>query len=101
MSLSAITSALQAYSGFNGAQSPAGDVAGGADSFSGVLGRALEGAVSSGKQADAQAAQAISGHGDLTQVVTAVSQAELALQTTVAMRDRVLQAYQDIIKMPI
>jgi flagellar hook-basal body complex protein FliE len=33
--------------------------------------------------------------------VTAVSRAELALQTTVAVRDRVLQAYQDIIKMQI
>jgi flagellar hook-basal body complex protein FliE len=69
--------------------------------FSDLLSRALNGAVASGKQADAQATQAISGHGDLTQVVTAVSRAELALQTSVAVRDRVLQAYQDIIKMPI
>jgi flagellar hook-basal body complex protein FliE len=66
-----------------------------------LLSRALVGAVNAGKQADTQATQAISGHGDLTQVVTAVSRAELALQTTVAVRDRVLQAYQDIIKMPI
>ena len=102
MSVAAINSALQAYSGFDAAQT-ASPEAGGAsgDSFSSLLGRALDGAVSSGKQADAQAMQAIGGHGDLTQVVTAVSQAELALQTTVAMRDRVLQAYQDIIKMPI
>ncbi len=101
MSATSIASALAAYSGFDGANSPVGAAPDGGDSFSSMLGRALDGAVSSGKQADAQAAQAISGHGDLTQVVTAVSQAELALQTTVAMRDRVLQAYQDIIKMPI
>jgi flagellar hook-basal body complex protein FliE len=66
-----------------------------------MLGRALDGAVATGHSADAQAQQAISGHGDLTQVVTAVSRAELALQTTVAVRDRVIAAYQDIIKMPI
>jgi flagellar hook-basal body complex protein FliE len=69
--------------------------------FSALLNRALEGVVATGKQADAQAAQAISGHGDLTSVVTAVSRAQLALQTTVAVRDRMIQAYQDIIKMPI
>jgi flagellar hook-basal body complex protein FliE len=73
----------------------------GTDDFAGMVGRALDGAIAAGHHADAQATQAIAGHGDLTQVVTAVSQAELALQTTVAVRDRVIQAYQDIIKMPI
>jgi flagellar hook-basal body complex protein FliE len=34
-------------------------------------------------------------------VVAAVSKAELALQTTVTIRDRVVQAYQDIMRMPI
>jgi flagellar hook-basal body complex protein FliE len=96
---------LQAYqSTDSGATAaPSDDDAAGAagDAFSSLLSRALDGAITTGKQADAQSAQAISGHGDLTQVVTAVSQAELALQTTVAVRDRVLQAYQDIIKMPI
>jgi flagellar hook-basal body complex protein FliE len=71
------------------------------NSFANLLGRALDGAIATGHQADTQAEQAIAGHGDLTQVVTAVSRAELALQTTTAVRDRVLQAYQDIIKMPI
>jgi flagellar hook-basal body complex protein FliE len=69
--------------------------------FSAVLTRALDGAIASGNQADTQATQAIAGNGDLTQVVTAVSRAQLALQTTVAVRDRVIAAYQDIIKMPI
>ena len=55
----------------------------------------------SGQQADTQAMQAISGKGDLTEVVAAVSRAQLALQSTVAIRDRVIQAYQDVIKMPI
>ena len=44
---------------------------------------------------------AIAGTGSLTDVVSAVSKAELALQTTVAIRDRVVQAYQDIMRMPI
>jgi len=72
----------------------------GAD-FGNMLQQAVGGAISTNQHAEQQAMSAISGDGDLTQVVTAVSRAELALQTTVAVRDRVLQAYQDIIKMPI
>ena len=41
------------------------------------------------------------GGGNLTDVVTALSRAELTLQTATAIRDRVVQAYQDIMKMPI
>jgi flagellar hook-basal body complex protein FliE len=75
--------------------------ASGADSFGATLQRAMEGAVASGHNADTQAMQAISGGGNLTDVVTALSHAELALQTATAIRDRVVQAYQDIMKMPI
>ena len=66
-----------------------------------MLSRALEGAVQTGHAADAQSAAAIAGGGNITEVVAAVSKAELALQTTVAIRDRVVQAYQDIMRMPI
>ena len=45
--------------------------------------------------------KAISGGGNLTDVVTALSHAEMTLQTATAIRDRVVQAYQDIMKMPI
>ena len=45
--------------------------------------------------------QALAGKADLADVVTAVSNAELTLQTVVAVRDRVVAAYLDILKMPI
>jgi flagellar hook-basal body complex protein FliE len=69
--------------------------------FGATLQRALEGAVQAGHTADAQAMQALSGKGNLTDVVTAVARAELALQSATAIRDRVVQAYQDIMKMAI
>ena len=72
-----------------------------AGGFGGVLQRAVEGAIDTGHEADAQTAKAITGGGNLTEVVSAVSRAELALQSTVAIRDRVVQAYQDIMRMPI
>lgn len=89
----------QVASGPQGA-ADAGAANAGAD-FSALLGRAVQGVVDAGHQADAQAHQAVLGQGSLTDVVSAVSQADLALQTTTAIRDRVVQAYQDIMKMPI
>jgi len=74
--------------------------AGGAD-FGGVLSRAIAGTIDTTKAAEQQAMGAIAGVGNLTDVVSAVAKAELALQTTVAIRDRVVQAYQDIMRMPI
>ena len=46
-------------------------------------------------------AKAIAEKADLTDLVTSVTNAELTLQTVVAVRDRMISAYQDIIKMPI
>jgi flagellar hook-basal body complex protein FliE len=92
------TAAAQAYQAANASASPAG---GSATDFGDALARALDGVVQAGHAADAQATAAISGGGNLTDVVTAVSKAELALQTTAAIRDRVVQAYQDIMRMPI
>jgi flagellar hook-basal body complex protein FliE len=80
-----------------------GDLAGGAASgdFSATLQRAMQGAVDEFHATDAKTMEALSGGGNLTDVVTALSRAELTLQTATAVRDRVLSAYQDIIKMPI
>jgi flagellar hook-basal body complex protein FliE len=73
---------------------------GGAD-FGATLQHALQGAVDTFTTADAKSTEALTGGGNLTDVVTALSRAELTLQTVTAIRDRVVQAYQDIMKMPI
>ena len=91
--------AARAYQAVEGATADA-PATSGAD-FGSLLQRAVEGAVQIGQQAEAQSMQALSGRGNLTDVVQAVSRAELALQTTTAIRDRVVQAYQDIMRMPI
>lgn len=77
-----------------------GGAAAGAD-FGATLSRALHGVVDASSRAETASMQAIAGQGDITQVVTAVAKAELALQTTATLRDRVVQAYQDIMRMPI
>lgn len=78
-----------------------GEVGKAAGDFGATLQRALRGAVDEFHNADAKSMQALTGGGNLTEVVTAIARAELALQTATAVRDRVIQAYQDIIKMPI
>jgi flagellar hook-basal body complex protein FliE len=70
-------------------------------SFGTAMAQALDQAVQTGHNADDQAMKAVSGGGNLTEVVTALSHAEMTLQTATAIRDRVVQAYQDIMKMPI
>lgn len=69
--------------------------------FSEMVGEALEGAVDVGKRAENMSAQAVVGQADLTDVVTAVTNAEVTLQTVIAVRDKVVAAYQEIARMPI
>jgi flagellar hook-basal body complex protein FliE len=69
--------------------------------FGDVLARAIGGVTAAGHQADAETVRAISGEGNVTEVATAVSRAELALQTAMSIRDKVVQAYQDVMRMPI
>lgn len=45
--------------------------------------------------------QAVAGQADLVDVVTAVSNAEMVLETVTTVRDRVISAYQEIMRMPI
>jgi len=58
-------------------------------------------AVDAGKQSEKMSLLALQGKADMREVVNAVANAETALQTVVAVRDRVLSAYQEILKMSI
>ena len=87
--------AVAAYRG-SGAAPPAS----GAD-FGATLRRAVEGALDTAREADATSTRALTGAGGVTEAVLALSRAETALQTAVAVRDRVVSAYQDIMRMPI
>ena len=91
------SAAAEAYS-----RNARGDaVSGGSASFGTAISQALDQAIQTGHAADDQSMKAISGGGNITDVVTALSHAEVTLQTATAIRDRVVQAYQDIMKMPL
>jgi flagellar hook-basal body complex protein FliE len=74
---------------------------GGTGDFGSVLADAVQGMVDSGKVADQKAMNLVNGNGDVIDVVTAISQTELAIETMVTVRDRVISAYEEIMRMPI
>ncbi|MFC6788683.1 flagellar hook-basal body complex protein FliE [Methylobacterium komagatae] len=71
------------------------------EGFAGLLGQALDGVGDAGRRADVQAVSAASGKANVVDVVTAVAESETALQTMVAVRDRMISAYEEIMRMQI
>lgn len=96
--LEAIKSAQAARSG---APEVGDGVAIGQNDFSQLIGNVLKETAQAGRTAEAQSIAGISGKADVVDVVTAVSAAESTLETVLAVRDEVIRAYQDILRMPI
>jgi flagellar hook-basal body complex protein FliE len=97
-----IASALNAYKA--AAQAAAGggmDAPAGGKSFADILGDMASAAKNEGIKAEKLGAAALLGKADYAEVVTAVANADVALQTVVTVRDKIISAYQDILKMPI
>jgi len=70
-------------------------------SFGALLKDALGAVVEAGHKSDAQQHAMAAGKANIVDVVTAVSETEVAVDALVAVRDRVIAAYEDIMKMPI
>jgi len=90
-----------AYRSADGLADAAAPVAANDGGFGAALARAVEGTIEAGRASDRIASAGLAGQASVTDVVLAVSRAELALQTVVAVRDRVVAAYQDVMRMPI
>ncbi len=69
--------------------------------FGQMLQNVLGDLANKGTQMDAKAMAAANGKGDLVDVVTAVAETEVAVETLVSVRDRMIQAYEEIMRMPI
>lgn len=102
-----ITDALSAYSattkalGNESARSANGATASDGPSFGAVLKTSLESAIDAQDKSEQVAAKAIVGKADMTEVLQAVNDAEIALNTVLAVRDRVVQAYETVMRTPI
>jgi flagellar hook-basal body complex protein FliE len=75
--------------------------ANGGPSFSELLRNAAANVMDAGRNADVQAHAAASGKSNVVDVVTAVAETEVAVEAMVAVRDKVIAAYEEIMRMPI
>ena len=73
----------------------------GGPSFAAVLKDALGSVMEAGRKSDAQTVAMANGKANVMDVVTAVAETDVAVSTLVSVRDRVIQSYEDIMKMPI
>lgn len=105
MAITNITDVIAAYT--NAAKSATGETKSAEDTaavgsdFASLLKDGAKAAIEAGKKSEELSKQAIAGKADVRDVVAAVNNAELTLQTVVAVRDKVISAYNDIIRMPI
>ncbi len=70
-------------------------------SFGSILKDVVDAVSRTGASADAQEKTLAVGKANMIDVVTAVAESETAIATLVSVRDKVISAYEDILKMPI
>jgi flagellar hook-basal body complex protein FliE len=90
---------VQKAAGFEGGGEGAG--VGGVGGFGDILKSAMTDAMKASHTAENQMAAQVQGKAELVDVVTAISAAETSLETVMAVRDQVISAYQEIMRMPI
>lgn len=102
-----ISSALNAYQqalSRIGAKMPVEEnaqVSSGQSDFQTMVENALTNAVDINKKAESLSMQGIAGKADIQDVVLAVANAEMALETVVAVRDTAIKAYKEIMQMTV
>jgi flagellar hook-basal body complex protein FliE len=78
-----------------------GNEAKGGVNFGDLLKSTMNDVTAASKNAEHKVAQQVAGKAELIDVVTAISSAEASLETVMAVRDQVISAYQEIMRMPI
>jgi|SRR5579871_2708134 flagellar hook-basal body complex protein FliE len=69
--------------------------------FGSILKDVMQAVSAAGHKSDVEAQAVATGKANLIDVVTAVAESETAIQALVSVRDKVIAAYEDILKMPI
>ncbi|MEO8685689.1 MAG: flagellar hook-basal body complex protein FliE [Devosia sp.] len=69
--------------------------------FAKLLAQQVQGVVDAGKTSDTMAMNMVNGKADAVDMVTALSKTEIAIESMVTVRDRVISAYEEIMRMPI
>ncbi|SDR86566.1 flagellar hook-basal body complex protein FliE [Bradyrhizobium canariense] len=73
----------------------------GGPSFGDLLKETMGSVIDGGRQADQQTTAMATGKANVMDVVTAVAETDVKISTLVSVRDKVISAYEDIMKMAI
>ena len=101
------SAAAGAYASLARLADPSGSVGkiagegGGGASFGAVLKEAIGSVLEAGRKSDSQSQAMAAGKANIIDVVTAVSETEVAVEALVSVRDKVIAAYEEIMRMPI
>ena len=101
------TIAANAYAALSRLNEDAAKIAGGGNaqdtgpSFNSVLKDVINAVNESAQKSDVQAQAVAAGKANMIDVVTAVAETETTMQTLVSVRDKVISAYEDVLRMPI
>ena len=95
-----ITESMPSISNLGGAAQKVEKVGGGQD-FSSFMKDATENSIETLKAGEAMGMKGITGNADLNDVVSAINSAESTLQLVTTIRDKMIQAYQEVMRMPI
>lgn len=91
----------QAAKGLGGIGGDAASGLTGGGGFGDLVKNAMNEVMQSSRHAETQMKAQVQGKAELLDVVTAISSAEASLETVMAVRDQVISAYQEIMRMPI
>jgi flagellar hook-basal body complex protein FliE len=78
-----------------------GNAPGSGPDFGSILKDVIDAVSQAAQKSDAQSQAVAAGKANMVDVVTAVAETETTVQTLVSVRDKVIAAYEDILKMPI
>jgi flagellar hook-basal body complex protein FliE len=100
--------AANAYAALAKMREDAASIAGGlgktqesGPNFGSILKNVIDEVSAAAQKSDVQAQAVAAGKANMVDVVTAVAETETAFQTLVSVRDKVIAAYEDVLKMPI
>jgi flagellar hook-basal body complex protein FliE len=82
-------------------QAPGASGAPAADGFAASLGRLVSGTEAAGAQANEAVGRMLDGSGDVHDAMIALQRADMTLQLTVQIKNKLVSAYQEIMRMPV
>jgi flagellar hook-basal body complex protein FliE len=78
-----------------------GNSDGGGGNFTSILKDVMDAVTASAQKSDVQSQAVAAGNANMVDVVTAVAETETTFQTLISVRDKVIAAYEDVLKMQI